>query len=202
MHTGVVKRIVAVVALAMLLGACSSGPVRTYSEQEITSQLDAEREWQARSVIERFPDVTLPDAEVERYIEGDEWADVMAQCLRDAGWDVGTTSDEGLSMNVPPDREEEFQVDFYVCRVRFPYDPRRSIPLSDRQLVYRYAYDTEVVKPCLEAYGYIRVEPAPTFRAYLESGGEWSPYAVVSSSEPWRDISRRCPPEPPGLYGD
>jgi hypothetical protein len=202
LHTGLVKRIAAVVTLAMMLGGCSSGPIRTYTKEEITSMLDADREWQKSSLLEEYPDATLPEVEVEHYVTGDEWADVMAQCLRDAGWNVGTTSDEGLSTDVPADQSEAFRIDYYVCQVRYPFDPRRSLPLNDRQRVYLYEYDTHVLKPCLEAFGYIPVKKAPTLEAYLQSGGEWNPYTDLTSSAPWRDMARRCPPEPPGLYGE
>jgi hypothetical protein len=196
-----VKRFAALAALAALLCGCSSGPVRTYSADELDTAVQEFVDSERSAVLAEFPDAVLPEVEVVRYINGDEWSVVMASCLRDAGLDVSTGMDGGVSFNVSPGSERDFRVSYFVCQAQYPYDPRLLMPLDHRQLVYLYDYQVQVLRPCLEAHHFIDVTTPPTLEGFLRNEPHWDLYSNLASAESWRTMTLACPPEPPGLYG-
>ena len=201
LHTGRVKRFAALAVLAALLCGCAGGPVRTYTDSQLDAVVQTSTDAERARVLEQYPDAELPDVEVVRYIDGEEWSGTISNCLRDAGWDVSTGMDGGMSMSYDDDEAEEFRVSYFVCQAQYPYDPRRVLNLDRRQLAYLYAYEVQVLQPCLEAHHFIGVTAPPTFAEYLRNDPHWDLYADVKTEASWRAVSRACPPEPPGLYG-
>lgn len=203
-HTGSVKRFAAILAvLALGLAGCGSEPIRTYTKAELREQVRQDAEADKQTVLEQYPDAVVPDVDVVRYISGDEWEEVMASCLQAAGWDATLMEGGGLMFGTTTGHDEEQRVAYYVCQWQYPTDPRSSIPLNDRQKRYVYMYNTETLRPCLEAHGWVDIAPVPNLKHFLETytSGSWDPYGTITGDVPWQEITKACPPEPPGLFG-
>lgn len=90
----------------------------------------------------------------------------------------------------------------YVCEVEYPVDPIYYEPLSTAQLKELYSYRVGDLIACLEDNGYSVDVAPPSETLFVESGGEWSPYAELSiASSDLAEISRTCPQVPSTLYG-
>jgi hypothetical protein len=194
---------VAAFALAvLLLCGCSSHPIRTYTETELADQVETLQGYQRDAILTQFPDAVLPEVEFVRFVTWDEFPDVIQSCLANQGWQMTTSPDGTISFGYEDSETAAFWVADYVCEARYPVDPRLSLPLNLDQQGYLYAYYIQVLKPCLELFGYAPPSPAPTLAEYLDTyeSVSWNPYGIATTSD-WETMSRNCPAEPAGLYG-
>ena len=151
-----------------------------------------------------FPDVELPTVNRIRYITNDEWPQVMATCLTEAGF-AATVQDGGLSTTAPDGQELPFGLAAYTCSAQYPVNPREMMKLSADQVRYIYDYYTRVAIPCLENLGYTDLPEPPSKQSFIDSyPGTWDPYGTVSEQsdgDEWAEANRLCPQTPAGLYG-
>jgi hypothetical protein len=78
---------------------------------------------------------------------------------------------------------------------RPPVAPARSV-IAESELGFTYDYYRLSLAPCLDSMGF-RVLAPPTRQAFIESGGNWSPYDAVSStmlsSDELATLAKVCP---------
>lgn len=173
---------------------------------ESVVQQDIDNAW--GMVVSQYPDAVRPEVERVRFVQLDEVAPIIADCLVSAGWtDVTATPDSGIdSGTVPTAQAEAYAIAFYVCHAKYPLDPKYSVPLDDDQIKLIYAYYRDGLAPCLEAQGF-QVPDAPSEQQFLdtyaETGG-WDVYGNVApqvDQEGWYEINAECPQLPEDLYG-
>ncbi|MGK9148326.1 RNA polymerase sigma factor [Plantibacter flavus] len=156
------------------------------------------------SMQERYSDFVVPQVERERFLLQPEWATVLADCLTDAGHPTTASSDDGLRNDRPTGVSENQPWDtaFTACSLRFPMDPRYSVPFNDEQLTYLYTYLVTVATPRIEALGGSVSTPPnlTTFIADYRTGAAWNPFWDVSGSFD-RDAMLDIRQIPVGFYG-
>lgn len=201
-HTGSVKRFAAAALVVLALAGCSSHPIRTYTQIELSGELEARQGYARDALLQQYPNAVLPHVKVVRFISWDDWSTVIPACLANSGWKGGDLTFMEAQNNVDQSERGAFQVAVYVCEAQYPVDPRYSLPLNRDQQAYLYAYFVQVLKPCLEQFGYAPPGLAPTLAEFLDRYDldPWNPYGAVASGD-WETMSRNCPAEPAGLYG-
>lgn len=148
------------------------------------------------------------DVEFVRFIDPAEFGRVLAQCVRDQGFQAEETFDGGVTYEpVPDDQVLALEEAIYRCDVAYPVHPRYLVPLNQEQIRKTYDYWVTEVAPCLTAEGYDVSEPPSweTFLASHNTSEAWTPYAQVdpSSEVEWRRINEACPQHlpPDELFG-
>jgi hypothetical protein len=140
-------------------------------------------------------------------VDTSEIAQVMADCLGEAGFEVTPTPDGGVVADaIPPAQDEAYATATYVCMVEYPLDPKYSVPLDDSRLQVLFTYYVDKAIPCLEAEGYA-VEDVPSFRTFADTVATtgWSPLSEVlgtfrGSQAEWYRLQEACPSYPDGFY--
>lgn len=207
---------IALTAGSLVLVGCASTPSPSSSAAEIplptpdtltAADLDELAEAGDAStlatLLDRYPNAEVPPAERVRFIEPDEYAIVMADCMTSEGFPSVASADGGVESSFDTTQQEANATAFYRCRIKFPTDPKYLAPLNESQITYIYNYQTTVLTSCLEAAGY-EVDEPPTLEKFLDSytspGGGWSPYANVRGGTLWVSLNKQCPQTPPHLY--
>ncbi|MCS5729576.1 hypothetical protein N1031_07365 [Herbiconiux moechotypicola] len=143
----------------------------------------------------------MPDVEVVRYIAEDEYGQVRAQCLTDAGFPTTAGDDGGLGGSFTRDRAQEHALANYVCAAKFPLDPKYQVPLTADQVSVLYDYFVDALIPCLVDHGHMIGEP-PTregfFRDFAE-GRQWTPYLDLGRDAALSELEKACPSVPDDL---
>ena len=203
------KRVVALVALGLLLAGCTTPPAPEATPEppaEYTVAWVVEQSWV--TFHDRFPDVERPEVKPERLITSGEWAETIAGCLREEGFDDATAT-LGEQIESASADQQDYQLATYVCSARFPIDPKYFRPLTEKSIGLVYDYFVNSLVPCLAAQGH--TVSAPPSRDAFVTGWEgvpgWNPYgeiplAEIGQAELDRLISV-CPEYPPDevLYG-
>jgi len=211
------------VAVVALPAGCSGGeangdrggeaPDDRGGVEQLPDELRAlyERYVEEKREIYLEPDWEVPtDVGLVRFVEPDEYGRVIAQCVRDQGFDATETFDGGVSYGAVPDDQTRAQREaIYRCEVQYPLHPRYLQPFTEDQIRTVYRYYVNELTPCLEAEGFAVGDPPSeeTFIATYGTADMWSPYDSILrgvSPEEWQQINERCPQEPPleDLYGD
>ena len=200
--------VVAALALSALTACAPSAPeppkLDELSSAELEEQaaLDLDR-WRAK-YLGAFPDAELPVVERVRFITNDEWPQMMADCLTEAGF-AATAIQDGLSASAPQGQELPFGLAAYTCNAQYPVNPREFMELNEDQIRYLYDYYTQVATPCLEELGFTDLPEPPSRQSYVSSyPGSWSIYDAISgiaTEEEWVEANRLCPQTPKVLYG-
>jgi hypothetical protein len=205
----------AVTIAALLLTGCATVPPGTATpavhsalptpdelteteRTEIAAGLEADA---LARLTHAFPEATIPAVARERFIDIEDYAEVMAQCLNESGLNATAESDGGFVTEIPTGQEEAYAIGDYTCHLKFPVDPRYFAPLNESQLTYLYDYLTGELTDCLETNGYDIEEP-PTREAFSNSEGDWSPYTDLNPpGSLWASLEKQCPQSPEGLFG-
>ncbi len=207
--------LVASIALLAIAG-CSSSTVETLAPPQVPPLTATDLEAQATLDLERartqylgaFPDADTPSVDRVRFITLNEWADVMAQCLTEAGFDAESAPDGGLLSSAPSGQELPYGLASYTCSAQYPIDPRENIALTTDQIRYLYDYYTLVATPCLEDLGFTDLPEPPSQQSYIstyESGPSWDLYSAVAlqaDEDEWYEANELCPQRPAGLLGE
>lgn len=204
---------VAITAAMLMTSGCAQAPgtasiprptVEVPSDAELAELTTQSEARTLAFLLDQFPDATVPVVERERFIEPDEYAPVLAECLTEAGFPSVASADGGVSGSYQDADAEKRALVEYTCGTRFPMDPRYSAPLNDSQITYIYNYQTQILTRCLEEAGYVVDEP-PALEEFLDSyvtdGGGWHPYEHVNAGDLTVSINVRCPQTPDHLYG-
>ena len=181
-------------------------PDLSTTDLEAQAALDLDR---ARvQYLGAFPDAELPRVDRVRFIGLDEWADVMATCLTEAGFAAESSPDGGLISGATTGQELPYGLAAYTCSAQYPIDPRENIELNADQIRYLYDYYTLVATPCLEDLGFTDLPEPPSQQSYISSynsGPSWDLYSTVAdqaTDDEWYEVNDLCPQRPPGLSGE
>jgi hypothetical protein len=197
-------------ALAMLTGCIPTRAVPTAAPSEADLQAFMQRQMDFAWLDTGLPDAQRPPNPAIVYIEMDEWATALSECMTERGYDTYVAStDGGLTLGEYL-RDDQESLDWYLCQAMHQSNPAEfGLPSSD-QLEYLYDYNLKVLVPCLEAHGE-SVDFAPTRDEAATVGSDymgWNPYYFMQSpfhpdtSDRDRDIYESCPPYPVGEIFD
>jgi hypothetical protein len=198
------RALVAALLVATLAGCVSptalpDGP--SQAELDLSGRKQSDEAW-AMSGLAGVQ--SRPAVEVVAEVARDDWARVIASCMKHAGFEqYRANSGMLLSREVPAELANEHSLALYVCRAQYPLETSRQRLLSSAELDYVYDYYLRFLVPCLGFHGFL-VDDVPTREAFLTAGGTgwWTPY---SSGQP---VTRRvdltgldsaCPAFPPGI---
>jgi hypothetical protein len=201
-------------AVALVLAGCTAStlgpppPAPTMTEAERIESYESGLDSSWETVTFSNPDAVRPDVEFVRFIDQDEWAQVIVDCLTAEGMDakVSTDGQGGFESSAPSGQASAMDMARYVCDAKYPIDPALHLPPTEAELAYLYDYFALVLTPCLKAEGYEVIEP-PSRQVFLDTYGTkdmWSPYRWVSNDggqDEWERINRACPQGPPGFRG-
>lgn len=197
------------------IAGCSSAP-ETLTPPEVPPLSSASIEAQAALDLDRarvqylgaFPDAEIPSVARIRFIALNEWADVMATCLTEAGFAAESSRGGGLASSAPEGQDLPYGLAAYTCSAQYPIDPRENVELNADQIRYLYDYYTEVATPCLEALGFTDFPEPPSQQTYISSYNsrpEWDLYGAVAlqaTEDEWYEANDLCPQRPAGLLGE
>lgn len=158
-----------------------------------------------------------PETDLIRVIAPDEQAQIWEECMIDAGWEVSTTFDGGLTPpeNMSEDQWPAYNVSDYLCLAQYPVDDSLVNHYGSKQVDLLYEYYVTDLMPCLQGRGFDVTQP-PSLEAFRASwvqygtesyhAGEttWFPYggvdAGVMAMDDWEQLNASCPQEPPHDY--
>ncbi|MGJ8720688.1 MAG: hypothetical protein ACSHW9_02475 [Salinibacterium amurskyense] len=191
----------------LTLGGCSilggnGGPVESsLSPEEAMAAVEQENERLLAELHVSYPDASVPTVSQVALVSLKEWPHVMSKCLNEEGFETNVV-DEGVGGTLTDAQKEPYAVAMYACNIKYPMDPRYTVPFSDAQLNYLYDYYTGDLTDCLTAEG-ITVEEPPSRQKFLEtySAGSWTPYASATGVSDWLALNEQCPQNPEGLFG-
>jgi len=153
-------------------------------------------------VSSRFPDATRPEIEPVRRVTRTEFPEVVAECLRDAGFDAGTDPDGSFWFSSAPEQAESLAIAIYACIATYPLAPEYYQPFGEAQVGEHYDYLVNVAVPCLASLGYTSTAP-PSREEYIETyntSSMWDLYApiagAVANIDEWYDVVVQCPEFP------
>ncbi|WP_157000939.1 hypothetical protein [Agromyces laixinhei] len=148
-----------------------------------------------------LPDTERPEVERVRFIQPNEWATSIAECMAADGFNA-RAENGGLILENADEQRSATSVAQYICEARFPVEAIYYQALNESQLRYLYHYQTTDLRPCLEAEGY-EISNPPSFDTYFENysrNGGWLPYAEIPGNmQP--SLEELCPQLPQGLWG-
>ena len=180
------------------MAKATSPPLSSEEHEQLVQEEDARALDDLRSA---YPDVELPSVSRVKFVSSNEWPEAIAACLNEEGFDV-SVKDGGVGGMVLYDQQEPYALAMYVCKIKYPLDPKFNVPFSESQLDYLYHYYTGELTTCLEDAGYSIADP-PSRQKFVETygAGNWAPYNSVRDVTEWSELNRKCPQLPDGLFG-
>lgn len=153
---------------------------------------------------ERYAGFVVPQVRRERFVLEPEWATVLAECMTAAGQAASVSKDGGLKNDEPSGvaEDESWDTAFTACSLRFPMDPRYSVPVNGDQIAFLYSYYVTTATPFIQQLGGT-VSPPPNLTQFIagyRTGENWSPFWDVSGDFD-RDAMMELPQIPEGFYG-
>mgnify|MGYP001085546073 CR=1 FL=1 len=202
-HTG--PATLALCASLLLLAGCATAPQPTPTHELGDPDTSAYLESNAKALAESYGISNPPTVSPVRLITLDEWAPTQITCLSEEGYDASFTPD-GQGIQYPkftePALTDALNLAIYTCEVRYPVSPRYMQPLSHAQLERLYDYRSGELVKCLANEGVEISSPPPSKEVFVESNGDWSPYAEFTpTDEQIRDLPKQCPQTPADLWG-
>jgi hypothetical protein len=200
-----VIRSIAAALLVVALAGCTAtrelpeGP--SQAELDVFGQEQSDDAWAGSGLLGVL---SRPEVDVVAEVARDDWARVIASCMKHAGFeDYRANSGMLLSRDVPADLATEHSLALYVCRAQYPLEDSRQRLLSSAELDYVYDYYLSFLVPCLGFHGFL-VDDVPTREAFLTAGGIgwWTPYASgqpVTRRVDVGELDSSCPAFPPGI---
>lgn len=96
----------------------------------------------------------------------ESWAPDMEECLKAKGWSAKAKPDGGLeTLDIPTEREQEFEVDFAACTAEYGYDlPAKPIDAERAAEIFDALLKAA---DCVAALGY-RVDEPPIRQFAIE----------------------------------
>ncbi|SEB99705.1 hypothetical protein SAMN04489844_1474 [Nocardioides exalbidus] len=145
-----------------------------------------------------------PKVDLVRWITPEEWASALRECLTNAGFPVGYTTDGGISSaNIPGEQTPALELAMYVCMGEYAIDPRYSEELNTEQRGILYDYQTTYYVSCLKKLG-IEVSKPPSREVFMATadGDGWMPQLELPRDK-GPEANTACPVLPPSnvLYG-
>ncbi|USQ78394.1 hypothetical protein NF556_12135 [Ornithinimicrobium faecis] len=139
-----------------------------------------------------------PQVEVVRETRPEEMGELVADCVREQGFEARAFPDQSWETRGGPGQAEAIALAEYVCIAQYPLQPQFYQPLDDARLRQSYEYHVNTTIPCLQDLGYTTPEP-PSVEVYVETyrarGDQW--IAQTAGDLPFETIDQ-CPPVPSG----
>lgn len=138
-----------------------------------------------------------PEVAVIRETRPEEMGELVAECVREQGFDAKAFPDGSWETVGAPGQDDAVALAEYRCIAQYPLQPVFYQPLDDDHLRQSYDWHVETTIPCLQDLGYTTPEP-PTVEVYIETyraqGDQWmAQHAGGLPFEAWD----QCPPTPP-----
>jgi hypothetical protein len=199
-----------VVSCLLLISGCSTAGTAAYepppmTDQQVEAQAALDQEKNRQQYLEPY-DLDAPNVSRIRFIDGNEWSRVMADCLTAAGFLTASTG-EGLNSTPPKGQESAWALAAYTCSAQYPIDPHQTRPLTDEQIGHIYDYWRDDAVPCLEQAGAVGLPDPPSRQKFIDDYGSaddaWPLYWDLANQpgERWEEFTRLCPQQPPDLFG-
>ena len=199
------RALLAAAAIVLALAGCSAvrppQPGLTDTELSNYYELRADTEWADTGL----PDELRPPALPVQVVSGEEWGDVLADCMNDAGYDNYAGLGGGLSSYYvarPFDEAQAEVATLYSCQSAVRLDSDADYLLNPAEVEFLYDYYEQVLVPCLEVHN-VQLNDAPTHAKFVETNAGWNPYYSVSpDSFPLLaegTVLVDCPGMPPGM---
>lgn len=177
-------------------------PPATDADVESLTARILERSWQNTGLPGDAPQVDArPPA------SQDELFPLSAECMADAGvvsYSWSFSPDNGYTLSEWSDStldDTEVQRTFYVCVATYPQPLREGDMVTDAQLTYLYEHYQDMIVPCMIDNGYV-ISDAPTRAEFIETRGQWNPYAFVHTTIGGAELTAvrgLCGPDRPDL---
>lgn len=119
-------------------------------------------------------------------------SEIVVECLRDAGWNPQIAPDGGIGVGVPLGQEDQYESDSETCWALVHSPPFDEISAQDREIYYGQLVE---LRECIIGLG-IELPVAPTFQAWVDMDGAWSPYGDFRPSafpERIDGVKTNCP---------
>ena len=139
---------------------------------------------------------------VQEIAQDDDGLRLIAECYAEHGWPSTFDGDGIVTEGIPPEQQEAFDLDRYICNASYPVAERYRSLSPQEHLSRWYAYLLQTYVPCVEALGYEISEP-PTLETFLASGGsQWIPNEEVfrqsqAQDEDFTRVEEQCPQDMP-----
>jgi hypothetical protein len=175
------------------------------TDQQVEAQAALDQENNRQQYLEPYG-LDAPNVSRIRFIDGNEWSRVMADCLTAAGFLTASTG-EGLNSTPPRGQESAWALAAYTCSAQYPIDPHQTRPLTDEQVGHIYDYWLTVAVPCLTAAGAVGLPDPPSRQKFIDNYGSaddpWPLYwdLAMQPGEGWDELNRLCPQQPADLFG-
>ena len=196
----------ALVVLAVLaLSGCATvslpDPGMSDAEMERYHRLQSDSSWQNTSLA----DSLRPPAAAKQVVTGEEWAEIVAECMNSAGFDNYRAIDGGLSIEYVSRSADDATAEIiahFSCNENLWLEGEEEYLLNSAQLDYLYDYYQDVLVPCLSV-NKVEIWDQPTREWFIGANGGWNPYYSVESVS-WplledQTIFAECPAMPPGM---
>jgi hypothetical protein len=185
-------------ALLIALAGCAQVPQPEVDMTTRAGQLQAQIDGYWQSFTARNPGIERPEVDIERVVDLSEADAIINQCIEEEGFPDGEFA---------TGQETQMELAIFVCKARFPLDPKYTRPFTDKQHAFVYDYYLNELVPCLEHEGYEQTVTPPSRQVYIDTGGEgagwWFPYEAVDadiSEDEWLRINELCPQAPLEVY--
>lgn len=119
--------------------------------------------------------------DAQEYVSSEQWIDLMADCMRERGWDVEIDEVQGgFGASVPEDQNDLYTAAIDECTDSIGVDVQP--PSTDE---WRELYDIRVAAvECLESHGiHVAVPSWTEFEASATTNSEWHPFIGLTESE-------------------
>lgn len=178
------------VALGVLLAGCAPPPgaqldlddVATERHERLESRVEVLLESHAEYLLSRWPEVRLPEHEVEAWLEPGQWQLVFARCIYE---ETGQT-----------DGARVLDLATYSCESRFPPPSLAVDDPGPIEVAWVAEYVRVGLPSCLRRSG-VHAPPVPEGPFAIVSGGitpGWDPYAAARGDIAERArLSALCP---------
>ena len=121
---------------------------------------------------------------------------MVAECLRDAGWNPRIEPDGSVNVEVPQGQEEQFETANKNCWSLVEMRTFDDYSHEERLDVYDGFLD---LRHCIIEQG-VDLPAAPSFQAWVDMNGVWSPYADVPRDVfmgVGQELLKECPQSTP-----
>lgn len=193
--------IVAVLALSGCATVSLPDPGMSDAELERYHRLQSDSSWENTNLA----DDLRPPAAAAQEVTGEQWAQIVADCMNAAGFDNYQAADGGLYIQYvsrPADDATAEVVANFSCNENIWVEGEEEYLLNSAQIDYLYDYYQDMLVPCLFVHE-VEVGDLPTRELFMGANGGWNPYfTVASASWPLLEdgtVFTECPAMPPGM---
>lgn len=186
----------AAVIIAALAGCATASPVLTIDDvraeraSSALDRLDTLMDSQGEYLSDRWPGVTLPEPDIERWLPSGRWEPAFASCVGGrTGIPVRADTAGGTfsyGSVVGEEAQRRLELALYECQGRYPPPTIARVEPGPVEVAWLTGYAREVLPACLRAEGVI-APPLSSGPFAVVTGGAtpgWDPYREVRADPP------------------